>query len=389
MPSRSHGVRLVLLLHAAAIAALFASAALVLGLPASVRGSISPRTFLVAVLGAALFATLAGAALLFRAVARPVDRLLAAVERLAGSGHAELPFLGDDGGSALSRAAVAFGRLASALAEERARLAAKVEELTAANRALAEARESLLRAEKLATIGRLAAGVAHEVGNPLAAIVGYVELARSRVQGGAEEEADDCLARIAAEAQRIDRTVNELLDFSRPAPIALAPVELGAIVDASLRLARVQSRFRHVEVSLDIPEDAPRVLADEHALAQVLVNLFLNAGDAMGGQGMLRVSARAVEQVPPGRETPRARRVVLALADSGPGIPRDDLSRIFDPFFTTKEPGKGTGLGLAICHRIVESFGGQIEAANGAGGGAVFTLQLQEAVPQRSSAESA
>jgi two-component system NtrC family sensor kinase len=377
--SRSSNVRLLLALHAAAIAAAFAAVMVVASLPASVRGTLSPRTLLAAVVGAAVLSTLVGSALLFRTVARPVDRLLDAAERLAGSGPADLPFLGDADGSALSRSAVAFARLAAALAQERERLAAKVEELTLANHALAEARESLLRAEKLATIGRLAAGVAHEVGNPLAAITGFVELARAHVRGSPPEELEDYLGRMAAEAQRIDRTVRELLDFARPTPASLVPVDLASAIEASLRLARLQERFRHVQVALDVPAPVPRALADEHGLAQVLVNLFLNAGDAMGGRGELRVSVRTLEPRDPPDEPSRG--VVLAVADRGPGIAREDLPRIFDPFFTTKEPGKGTGLGLAICHRIVESFGGRIAAANAAEGGAVFTVLLREAPP--------
>jgi signal transduction histidine kinase len=139
-------------------------------------------------------------------------------------------------------------------------------------------------------------------------------------------------------------------------------------VDGSLRIARVQSRFRGVTVTIDLPEGLPRILADEHQLAQVLVNLFLNAGDAQEGQGSLRIGARALPE-----------RVALEVADGGPGIPRENLARVFDPFFTTKEPGRGTGLGLAICHRIMESFGGEISAGNAPGGGAAFTLFFRTA----------
>jgi signal transduction histidine kinase len=357
----------VLLLHAAAIAAAASALLLAAGLPLAARGALSPRAFVAAVAGAAAASFLLGAALLFRTVARPVERLLAAAERLAGPGG--LPLLGEPGGAALSRASLAFERLAGELADERARLAAKVEELTRANRALAEARESLLRSEKLATVGRLAAGVAHEVGNPLGAIAGYVELARASARDGRPGDPEDYLGRIAAEVQRIDRTVRELLYFARPGGLSLAAIDLGPAVDASLRLARVQARFRDVEVELDLPRDLPRVMADEHGLAQVLLNLFLNAGDAMGGRGALRLSARAAD----------GSRVLLDVADRGPGIAQEDLPRVFDPFFTTKEPGKGTGLGLAICHRIMESFGGEISAENASGGGAVFTLVFREA----------
>jgi len=364
---RAAHVRLVLLLHAAAIAAAASALLLAAGLPLAARGALSPRAFVALIAGAAAGSFLLGAALLFRTVARPVDRLLAAADRLAGPGG--LPLLGEPGGAALSRASLAFERLAGELAAERFRLAAKVEELTRANRALAEARESLLRTEKLATVGRLAAGVAHEVGNPLGAIAGYVELARARVRDGKAGDPDDYLGRVAAEVQRIDRTVRELLDFARPGGPSLAAIDLAAAVDASLRLARVQARFRDVEVELDLPAALPRVMADERGLAQVLLNLLLNAGDAMGGRGALRLSARAAE----------GSRVLLEVADRGPGIAPEDLPRIFDPFFTTKEPGKGTGLGLAISHRIMESFGGEIAAASGPGAGAVFTLAFRTA----------
>jgi two-component system, NtrC family, sensor kinase len=370
---RTANVRLVLLLHAAAIGAAFGAGLLAAGLPLVARGALSPRAYLALVLAAAVVAVLLGAALLFRAVARPVDRMLAAAERLAGPEG--LPLLGEPSGSALSRAALAFERLARALAEEGTRLATKVEELTRANRQLAEARESLVRSEELATVGRLAAGVAHEVGNPLGAISGFLDLARARLGEGRVGEADEYLSRIAGEAQRIDRTVRELLDFARPSQTTLAPIDLAAALDASLRLARVQARFRDVEVELDLPAGLPRVIADEHGLAQVLVNLLLNAGDAMDGRGRMRIAARGDSARSPGSPP----RVLLAVADGGRGIAPEDLGRIFDPFFTTKEPGKGTGLGLAICRRVMESFGGEIAAANGSEGGAVFTLAFREA----------
>jgi signal transduction histidine kinase len=310
-------------------------------------------------------------AMLGRLVARPVERILAAAARLSRAAPGELPLLGmQDGveGLGLDRAALAFERLAVALGEERARLAAKVEELTAANRALEETRASLVRSEKLATVGRLAAGLAHEVGNPLGAIAGYAEIARARLPAGADPDLADAVDRIAAAASRIDRTVRELLDFARPAPLDLRPVRIEAALEAALRLARVQARFRAVEVETAIPADLPAVVADERLLAQAFLNVLLNAGDAMGGRGRVRVSARAA-----------AGGVAVEVADTGPGISPDDLPRIFDPFFTTKDPGAGTGLGLAICHRIAESFGGSIEAESAPGGGATFRLRLKEA----------
>jgi signal transduction histidine kinase len=368
-------IRVFLALTALALAAATAVAVLALGLPVAARHALGPAALgAIAAAAAALVLALA-LVLLFRGVARPLDRLLAAAARLGPGDPAirgELPILGEPGGLGLSHAAVAFERLSLAFGEERSRLAAKVEELTEANCALAEARESLLRSEKLATVGRLAAGLAHEVGNPLGAIAGYVELARARLPPDPPPDLADALERIGAAAQRIDRTVRDLLDFARPTAPALAPIDLGAALDASLRLARMQSRFRDVEVETALEPGLPRILADEHYLAQVLLNLLLNAGDAMGGGGRMRLAARGERERDGGL-------VILDVEDAGPGIPSVDLPRLFDPFFTTKDPGQGTGLGLAISHRIMESFGGDIAARNGAAGGAVFTLRFRAA----------
>jgi signal transduction histidine kinase len=322
--------------------------------------------------------TLAGALLLVRQVGRPVDRVLSAAEALeAGAG--DLPLLGapdDAGGRGLSGAAVAFERLASALAAERARLAQKVSELERAD-------EALVRAERLATAGRLASGIAHEVGNPLGAITGYAEVARDRLasmqrcraEGQPDEaapaphpevaDAIDFLSRIATEAQRIDRIVRGLLDLARPAAPMVAAIDVAAPVDSALRLARVQPRFRAIEVDVAIPADLPRVSADEGRLAQVFLNLLLNAADAMAGAGRVRIAARAC-----------GARVEVEVRDGGPGIPPGDLARVFEPFFSTKPAGEGTGLGLAISQGIVESLGGELRAANAEGGGAVLTVAL-------------
>ena len=256
-----------------------------------------------------------------------------------------------------------------ALGGERARLAAKVDELSAANRALAETRESLLRSERLATVGRLAAGVAHEVGNPLGAITAYAELARSRLPEGAAE-ACDYLVRIGAETRRIDGIVRDLLDFARPAGLRVERVALADAVDGAVRMARMQARFRGVEVEVRVPPGLPAAAADERRVVQVLVNLLLNAADAMGGSGRIDVAARE-----------EGGALEVTIADAGPGIPAADLPRVFDPFFTTKPPGQGTGLGLAVCHGIMESFGGAILARSEPGGGAVFTLRFPAAPP--------
>jgi two-component system C4-dicarboxylate transport sensor histidine kinase DctB len=199
-------------------------------------------------------------------------------------------------------------------------------------------------------------------------VSGYAELARARLGPEADPAIRDALDRIAAAADRIDRIVRDLLDFARPAPLELRAVSVAEALDAALRLASVQARFKQVEVAVEIPEDFPPVLGDERQLSQVFLNLLLNAGDAMAGAGRVRVVARRAGD-----------RVEVEVSDSGPGIAEEDLPRIFDPFFTTKEPGQGSGLGLAICHAIVESLGGTIDASSPPGGGAAFVLRLRAA----------
>jgi signal transduction histidine kinase len=364
---RSPGTRTLLVLTvASAVAAggiLMAAAGVALG----AAGRATPAALTIAAVAVAALVVWSASSTLVRRVARPVERILGAADALQAEAPGELPLVGDSG-LGLDRAALAFERTAAALAAERARLAAKVAELTAANAALAEARASLVRSEKLATVGRLAAGVAHEVGNPLGAVSGYADLARSRLGAGASPEVRDALDRISAAAERIDRTIRDLLDFARPAPLELGPVVVSSAVEAAVRLACVQPRLRDVAIHVDLPADLPAVVAEERHLAQVVLNLLLNAGDAMAGKGSVRLT---------GRRDGGA--VLLAVSDTGPGIPAADLARIFDPFFTTKEPGQGSGLGLAICHSLTEAFGGSIDARSPAGEGATFVLRLRAA----------
>ena len=364
-------VRLVLVGHALAIAGAAAVSVLLVGLPLAARREVPPAAvaLLAAVAGASALAV--AALLLYRGIGRPVTRILSTAQSLASSrGSGELPLLGEPGDEAvpLSRAALAFDRLAGTLAVERQRLAEKVAQLEESNRVLASTRESLLNAEKLATVGRLASGLAHEIGNPLGAVRGYADLARQRVPADAHPDLADSIARIGSAADRIDRILRELLEFARPAPPVTTPIDLRAVVDAALSLARVQPRFKRVEVVVDVAPGVPPVVADEHHLAQVFLNLFLNAGDATDGTGHVAVEARRERH-----------EVIVIVEDDGPGIAPEHLPHVFDPFFTTKDPGSGTGLGLAISHRIVESLGGGISASNRRSGGARFELRLRAA----------
>jgi two-component system NtrC family sensor kinase len=245
-------------------------------------------------------------------------------------------------------------------------LASAFNQMTAS---LASQREQLIRTEKLASVGQLAAGVAHEIGNPLAAILGFVDILRGDAAGaGAPLPAPDrrdMLDRVKAETQRIDRTIHDLLAYSRPSREEPQPTDPLKILTASQGLLEPQKRFRGVRVV--VAEGAcPRVMVSAGRLQQVFVNLLLNAADAMDGEGTVTVACAVAD-----------RNVRLTFSDTGPGVPTELRRKIFDPFFTTKPPGQGTGLGLAISRSIVESYGGTLELEAAAGTpGAVFVIAL-------------
>jgi signal transduction histidine kinase len=235
---------------------------------------------------------------------------------------------------------------------------------------LARQREQIIRSEKLASVGQLAAGVAHEIGNPLAAILGYVDILRADAAGKGElptAERQDALDRVKAETQRINRIIRELLEYSRPTREDPVATDLLRVVQSAQALLAPQSRFREVRVvTTPVAEAWPQVMVVPSRLVQVLVNLMLNAADAMAGKGTVVVSCEAESQ-----------RVLLSVADAGPGIHKAFRRKIFDPFFTTKPVGHGTGLGLSVSRSIVESFGGTLELAPELEGqGAKFVLSL-------------
>ena len=311
-----------------------------------------------------LLVGLSAYAILWLAVARPVQRLeaeLGQLERL----DLELGPRGS-GGPLLSRVELSLRRTASALQAERSVTHQQLGDLRLANEHITRAQEELVAAERLATVGRLAAGVAHEVGNPLSGILGYLSLLRG--QPGASAEAREYVDRIETEVHRINGIVRGLLDLGRPPRPTLTPVEVAPLVETSVRLVAAGPDFRGVQVKLDVAPGLA-VLADAGPLSQVLINLLLNAAQAVAGDGTVRLFARAEQEGP----------VRIDIVDSGPGIPNEVRPRLFEPFFTTKPGGKGTGLGLAVSQSLVRAMGGTLEAGNAPGGGGCFSVRLPRA----------
>jgi signal transduction histidine kinase len=293
-----------------------------------------------------------------------------------------------DGNAEAAEVAIAFNDMTEALAGRTGELEKAVSELRQSNASLRNAQAGLARAERLAAVGRLAAGVAHEVGNPMGALLAFMDLARR--DGEISESCRNHLERAAKEGERVRGTLRQLLDFSRPPRSRREAVDLCAACEETADLVRAQRRYAGVAITVTTEGSPPAALADRSGVAQIVLNLLLNAADALGRETrnacvrvMVRPAAlrsRAGEGVAAAdrRRLPDA--VECIICDNGPGIAEEDRERIFDPFYTTKAPGEGTGLGLSNAARFAEEYGGSLElGASSTAGGAEFVLRLPAA----------
>ncbi len=227
--------------------------------------------------------------------------------------------------------------------------------------------------EKLAALGQLAAGVMHEINNPLATIGACAAAISSRLGASIEPTASEYLDIIESEVGRATNIVNGLLDFSRAGRVGGTPqlVELNELLERTLYLLQHHQRFRRLQVIRDFQAELPNVLGYEERLIQAMMAILLNAADATGGRGTVTLTTRG-----------DAAAVVIELMDDGPGIPADVLPKIFEPFYTTKGPSRGTGLGLAICYGIVADHQGRLDVES-VPGRTVFRIRLPTAKPEQ------
>lgn len=303
-----------------------------------------------------------GAFILRRIVVAPLERLLKATERVIDGDYSHqvhLPVSTEIAGLADS-----FNVMQTTLKERRDQVEGHLHSLKEANKALQAARLETLRSEKMASVGLLAAGMAHEIGTPLAGIIGYSGILAEELAG--DPEKSDYLRRITADAGRIDRLVKDLLNYARPVKPEIERIDLQEFLEDLFAMLERQGIFKRLQQQLTVAADLPTLYLDRHQLMQVLMNLVMNARDAMPDGGTLAITAAAADE----------ESVVLAVADTGTGILPENIEKIFEPFFTTKEPGSGTGLGLAISARLVESFGGRIAVESTPGRGTIFRVQL-------------
>ncbi len=256
------------------------------------------------------------------------------------------------------------------LSESRERLVEALADLQKSHAELETTQWQLIEASKLESVGRLAAGVAHEVKNPLMTLTMVADYLAQVIPAG-EPEAATMLQDMRDAIQRANRVISELLEFSRPGELTLQPEDFHAIADRALSLVKLETTRHHIEVVRQFDAAAPALPLDKNKIEQVLVNIFMNAIQAMPKGGTLTVRTSAVL---PGRSG--LPKLQVEIDDTGPGIPEASLTKVFDPFFTTKPVGQGTGLGLSVARQIVQLHGGTIDLRNRTEGGVRVTIVL-------------
>ena len=240
------------------------------------------------------------------------------------------------------------------------------------------AQDQLIQAAKLAAVGELVAGVAHELNNPLAVISGYCELIL--LDQDVDETTKESVKLVHEQSGRCSRIVKNLLSFAHPSTDEKGEMSINASVEMVLQLRRHQLNLSNIELDVDLEPDLAPSIADTQQIEQVILNLVVNAEQAMTaarGGGKLKIRTKQEDN-----------RVLIQVSDDGPGIPSENLRRIFDPFFTTKAVGKGTGLGLSLCHSIIQDHGGHISVESGPVGGTTFTVEMPTAQHTASTPET-
>ena len=365
----------------------------------------SQRMILIFLILDAIVLIIFGSLLLSRVLVKPLKDLVRLTQKISDGDFSQTIEVTSK--NEIGQLLSSFNQMTERLKENQESIEKNLKSIELANKKLKQAQEELIRTEKLASIGRFAAGVAHEVGNPLGAILGFTSILD---KGGIDqEETKDYLKRIENEIERINRIVRELLDFSRPSKHEIRDIEVNSVVKYTLSLLSHQKDFKNIETQLELQPDLPMIKGDESQFSQVLINIILNAMDAMPNGGRLKIETEnlfannllgdGLQPVFPLRrkgdpmesDYSQLRKpdpfsalltkfskgdqfVKIMISDTGVGIGQEDLEKIFDPFFTTKGPDKGTGLGLSISLSIIESMGGRIRVESEVGKGSAFEI---------------
>jgi len=323
-----------------------------------------------------LILTVIGYLRLSKVYLEPINRLVRTAEDYQETDGAFFPVRKQD--NELSKLSKALNMMIRRISEDKQKLRSTVASLEKTNMELQKAQREIIRAEKLASIGRLSSGIAHEIGNPIGIIMGYLDLIKRETIPSSEK--NEFVRRIEKEINRMDTVIRQLLDLSRPYEAVEEIVGVHEIIQEMTQVLSIQPLTSNIRIALSLDARSDRVKADANQLRQIFLNLAINAADAIASneterEGALTIRTEIETTESPGSHNDRGKLKIM-FVDTGPGIPAEHLENIFDPFFTTKAPGKGTGLGLSVCFMIVESLGGRISAESRAGIGTTMTLWL-------------
>jgi two-component system, NtrC family, sensor kinase len=329
----------------------------------------SERLVLLYIILDTLVLGIVGIYLLSRIVVNPIHRLLKITDRYMAEDMP--PAIPEDSGNEIGSLSRSLSIMLQRLDENKQALKGHILSLEKANAELKQAQNEVIRSEKLASVGRLAAGLAHEIGNPLGIILGYLELIKKEdVQ---EEEKRDFLSRIESEITRINIIIRQLLDFSRPSQMGIEEHSVHNILTDTVNMLRPYPLMEDIHIELDLKAGRDTVCSDSGQLRQVFLNIIMNAADVLNEHACAPSSSSKEIIIATGNNEDH---IEIKFTDNGPGIDQDKIERIFDPFFTTKEPGKGTGLGLSVSYMIIESLGGKIRAESIKDKGASIIVNL-------------
>ncbi len=313
-----------------------------------------------------------GLYLLSRTIVKPIRRLLKITEKFQEGEDITFPV--ENTKNEMGQLSRSLNMMLKKLEDNKKELQAHIESLEKANEEIKKTQEEIIRSEKLASVGRLAMGIAHEIGNPIGIVLGYLELLKQ--EDVSQEEKMDFLERSEAEITRINGIIRQLLDFSRPSKAQKEKIHIHSLIDDTLMMLEHQPVMADIELKAEFKAEKDLVLADPNHLKQVFLNVLLNAADAIEekiknpghtGSGTIEIHT-----------TNKGETIYIEFRDNGCGIDEKHLPHIFDPFYTTKDPGKGTGLGLSVSYKLIQGLGGTILAKSiqGEGTHIIITLPL-------------
>jgi signal transduction histidine kinase len=314
----------------------------------------------------------------YRLIYRPVQKIIKIAKGYTDI--EKLQFSPDKRSYEFNELSGALNRMVQRIETDKEKLQYSLKMLQEANSELKTAQADMMRAEKMASIGRLSAGIAHEIGNPIGIVLGYLGLLRNRPGMQKDEAAQDYIVRSEHEISRINEIIKQLLDFSRTSVTRCCKISIHELVRDIVHVMSEQPLMRHIQIEYNLSSTRDDVYADYHLMRQVMMNLIINAADSIAISnnqlnGKILISTQLIPE-PHDNAIGRSPTLQLTVVDNGTGIAAKDFDNIFDPFYTTKEPGKGTGLGLSVSYTIVEQAGGLIFADSEIGKGTTMTILL-------------